>query len=81
MSKRKFAREVAHRIQCTHLLRHFHQFARDSLVSLLGFALPYRLIFAVATLDSLFIYDTQHSGPIVIFAGIHYAAITDIAWY
>lgn len=45
-----------------------------------GFALPYRLVFAVATLDSLIIYDTQRSGPIVIFAGIHYAAITDIAW-
>lgn len=45
-----------------------------------GFALPYRLVFAVATLDSLIIYDTQRSGPIIIFAGIHYAAITDIAW-
>ena len=45
-----------------------------------GFRLPYRLVFALATLDSLFIYDTQHSNPIVIFAGLHYAAITDIAW-
>lgn len=45
-----------------------------------GFALPYRLVFAVATLDSLYVYDTQRSEPIVIFAGIHYAAITDIAW-
>lgn len=43
--------------------------------------MPYRLVFAVATLDSLIIYDTQRCGPIVIFAGIHYAAITDIAWY
>ncbi|KAG0596949.1 hypothetical protein M758_UG298400 [Ceratodon purpureus] len=45
-----------------------------------GFALPYRLVYAVATLDSLIIYDTQRSGPIVVFAGIHYASITDIAW-
>ncbi len=45
-----------------------------------SFSLPYRLVFAVATLDSLFIYDTQHSSPIVIVAGLHYAAITDIAW-
>jgi hypothetical protein len=45
-----------------------------------SFSLPYRLVFAVATLDSLFIYDTQHSSPIVVVAGLHYAAITDIAW-
>jgi hypothetical protein len=45
-----------------------------------SFSLPYRLVFAVATLDSLFIYDTQHSSPIVVCAGLHYAAITDIAW-
>ncbi|CAK9257791.1 unnamed protein product [Sphagnum jensenii] len=45
-----------------------------------SFSLPYRLVFAVATLDSLLIYDTQHSSPIVVVAGLHYAAITDIAW-
>jgi hypothetical protein len=62
-------------------LFNFEQFTRNSLACLLGFVLPYRLVFAVATLDSLIIYDTQRSGPIIIFAGIHYAAITDIAWY
>ncbi|EYU23786.1 hypothetical protein ABFS82_08G094300 [Erythranthe guttata] len=44
------------------------------------FKLPYRLIFAVATLNSLYIYDTESVQPIVIAAGVHYAAITDIAW-
>ncbi|KAG8383807.1 hypothetical protein BUALT_Bualt04G0052200 [Buddleja alternifolia] len=44
------------------------------------FKLPYRLIFAVATLNSLYIYDTENIQPILIVAGIHYAAITDIAW-
>ncbi|KAL0350407.1 UNVERIFIED_CONTAM: Chromatin assembly factor 1 subunit FAS2 [Sesamum radiatum] len=44
------------------------------------FKLPYRLIFAVATLNSLYIYDTESIQPIVIVAGVHYAAITDIAW-
>lgn len=44
------------------------------------FNLPYRLIFAVATLNSLYIYDTESVPPIAIFAGLHYAAITDIAW-
>ncbi|OMO98289.1 hypothetical protein COLO4_14025 [Corchorus olitorius] len=44
------------------------------------FKLPYRLIFAVATLNSLYIYDTESAPPIAVLAGLHYAAITDIAW-
>ncbi|OAE25059.1 hypothetical protein AXG93_1731s1000 [Marchantia polymorpha subsp. ruderalis] len=42
--------------------------------------LPYRLVFAVATLSCVFIYDTQESCPIAIFSGLHYAPITDLAW-
>ncbi|KAK3007256.1 hypothetical protein RJ639_016239 [Escallonia herrerae] len=44
------------------------------------FKLPYCLIFAVATLNSLYIYDTESIQPIAIMAGLHYAAITDISW-
>ncbi|CAL0306657.1 unnamed protein product [Lupinus luteus] len=44
------------------------------------FKLPYRIIFAVATLNSLYIYDTESAPPIAILAGLHYAPITDIAW-
>lgn len=44
------------------------------------FKLPYRLIFAVATLNSLYIYDTESVQPIAVLAGLHYAAITDISW-
>lgn len=44
------------------------------------FKLPHRIVFAVATLDSLYIYDTQSVAPIAILAGLHYAAITDITW-
>lgn len=44
------------------------------------FKLPYRLIFAVATLNSLYVYDTEGIEPIAVLAGLHYAAITDIAW-
>ncbi|KAK7358831.1 hypothetical protein VNO77_00771 [Canavalia gladiata] len=44
------------------------------------FKLPYRIIFAVATLNSLYIYDTESTSPIAILAGLHYAAITDITW-
>ncbi|TXG60425.1 hypothetical protein EZV62_014998 [Acer yangbiense] len=44
------------------------------------FKLPYRIVFAIATLNSLYIYDTESVPPIAIWAGLHYAAITDIAW-
>ncbi|KAK9670581.1 hypothetical protein RND81_13G211100 [Saponaria officinalis] len=44
------------------------------------FKLPYRLIFAVATLNSLYIYDTECVAPLAVLAGLHYAAITDVAW-
>ncbi|MCL7041683.1 hypothetical protein MKW94_006697 [Papaver nudicaule] len=44
------------------------------------FKLPYRYVFAVATLNSLYIYDTESVPPIAVFAGLHYAAITDISW-
>nr|XP_043622526.1 chromatin assembly factor 1 subunit FAS2 [Erigeron canadensis] len=45
-----------------------------------SFKLPYRLIFAIATLNSLYVYDTEGIEPITVLAGLHYAAITDIAW-
>ncbi|MED6196451.1 hypothetical protein PIB30_047668 [Stylosanthes scabra] len=44
------------------------------------FKLPYRIIFAVATLNSVFIYDTESTLPIAVIAGLHYSSITDISW-
>lgn len=44
------------------------------------FKLPYRLVFAIATLNSVYIYDTECVAPIAVLAGLHYAAITDITW-
>ncbi|CAK9162540.1 unnamed protein product [Ilex paraguariensis] len=44
------------------------------------FKLPYRLVFAVATLNSLYVYDTESVQPVAILAGLHYAAVSDIAW-
>jgi chromatin assembly factor 1 subunit B len=42
--------------------------------------LPYKMIFAIGTLDSLFIYDTQDICPKYAITNIHYQPITDIAW-
>jgi len=32
-------------------------------------------------LNSLYVYDTESVPPILVHAGLHYAAITDIAWW
>lgn len=45
------------------------------------FALPYRLIYAVACKESVLLYDTQQSGPLAIVSGLHYDDFTDIAWW
>ncbi|KAL2714347.1 chromatin assembly factor 1 subunit B [Vespula squamosa] len=42
-------------------------------------ALPYRIIFAVATQHSILIYDTQQISPIAVISNIHYTRLTDIA--
>lgn len=44
------------------------------------FDLPYRMVYAVATLDSVYLYDTQQAGPIAMFAGLHWKPFTDLTW-
>ena len=38
------------------------------------------MVFAVAGLDSVLFYDTQHSVPFAFVSNIHYAGITDMTW-
>ena len=44
-------------------------------------SLQYRMVFAVACVDKLMIYDTQQALPIGFVSDIHYSSITDLAWY
>lgn len=44
------------------------------------FDLPYRMIFAVATQDSVIIYDTEHLQPLGLLSNLHYLTITDLSW-
>lgn len=44
------------------------------------FALPYRMLFAVETMDTVTIYDTQQSGPVCMLTKLHYDEFTDMAW-
>ncbi|XP_061082625.1 chromatin assembly factor 1 subunit B [Conger conger] len=42
--------------------------------------LPYRLVFAVASEDSIFLYDTQQSLPFGYVSNIHYHTLSDLTW-
>lgn len=44
------------------------------------FSLPYRYIFAIATEDSVYIYDTQNLTPFAYTTGIHYSNLSDLTW-
>ena len=44
-------------------------------------SLQYRMVYAVASLDSVLLYDTQHRAPFGFVSNIHYAGITDLTWY
>ena len=38
------------------------------------------MVYAVASLDAITFYDTQHKYPIGYCANMHYASLTDISW-
>ncbi|XP_007423390.1 chromatin assembly factor 1 subunit B [Python bivittatus] len=42
--------------------------------------LPYRLVFAVASEDSVLFYDTQQTFPFGYVSNIHYHTLSDISW-
>jgi chromatin assembly factor 1 subunit B len=46
----------------------------------MAFTLPYRMIYAVATEDSVLMYDTQQQTPLCVVSNLHCATFTDLAW-
>ena len=42
--------------------------------------LPFRVLFAVCTTDTVAVYDSSSDAPVAFVGGLHYAAITDAAW-
>ncbi|XP_053675533.1 chromatin assembly factor 1 subunit B [Anopheles nili] len=42
--------------------------------------LPYRMVFAVATKSSVYLYDTQQATPFAVISNIHYTRLTDMSW-
>ncbi|KAI9748571.1 MAG: hypothetical protein M4579_007186 [Chaenotheca gracillima] len=45
-----------------------------------AFALPYRIVYAVATQDAILVYDTQQQTPLCIVSNLHFATFTDLTW-
>jgi chromatin assembly factor 1 subunit B len=45
-----------------------------------AFALPYRMIYAVATQDAVFVYDTQQTLPLCVVSNLHFATFSDLSW-
>ncbi|KAI5859653.1 WD40 repeat-like protein [Durotheca rogersii] len=43
-------------------------------------ALPYRMVYAVATQDSVLLYDTQQTTPLCVVSNLHLATFTDLTW-
>ena len=46
------------------------------------FDLPYKMVWAVATMDSVMLYDTSGQAPFAVLGSLHpdRAPITDLAW-
>ncbi|PSS08882.1 hypothetical protein PHLCEN_2v3449 [Hermanssonia centrifuga] len=44
------------------------------------FALPYRMLYAVATMDTIAIHDSQQAGPVCLLTKLHYDEFTDMSW-
>ncbi|MCJ1306475.1 hypothetical protein MMC25_000118 [Agyrium rufum] len=45
-----------------------------------AFALPYRIVYAVATQDAVLVYDTQQKPPLCVISNLHFATFTDLTW-
>lgn len=45
-----------------------------------AFVLPYRIVYAVVTQDTVLIYDTQQQTPLAVVSNLHYTTFTDITW-
>lgn len=43
-------------------------------------SLPYRIVYATASQDTVCIFDTTQLNPIAMFTNLHYGTLTDIAW-
>ena len=55
-------------------------FKKDPKINASLFDVPYCMVFALATIDSVIIYSTQRLTPMFIVGNVHYAMLSDISW-
>ena len=54
--------------------------AKDAKNTFKLFDIDYRLVFAIATVSGIFIYDTEHEHPIAALQDAHYSTLTDLSF-
>lgn len=67
-------------VRCCPILFELRQAEGDGKSAKSIFKLPYRMVFSVATIDSILLYDTQQAAPFGYITNIHYATLTDLTW-
>ncbi|XP_022232073.2 LOW QUALITY PROTEIN: chromatin assembly factor 1 subunit B [Drosophila obscura] len=73
-----FPQEYAVAVRCSPVLYCLRPYNVDKNPPVIS--LPYRMIYAVATKNSVFFYDTQQPVPFAIVSNIHYTRLTDLTW-
>ncbi|XP_016927742.3 chromatin assembly factor 1 subunit B [Drosophila suzukii] len=73
-----FPNEYAVAVRCSPVLYRLRPYNAEKNPPIIS--LPYRMIYAVATKNAVFFYDTQQSVPFAIISKIHYSRLTDLAW-
>ncbi|XP_017054372.2 chromatin assembly factor 1 subunit B [Drosophila ficusphila] len=73
-----FPNEYAVAVRCSPVLYRLRPYNAEKNPPIIK--LPYRMIYAVATKNSVFFYDTQQSVPFAIVSNIHYSRLTDLTW-
>ncbi|KAH8401087.1 hypothetical protein KR009_003004 [Drosophila setifemur] len=73
-----FPHEYAVAVRCSPVLYRLRPYNAEKNPPII--TLPYRMIYAVATKNSVFFYDTQQPVPFAIVSNIHYTRLTDLTW-
>ncbi|XP_017077794.1 chromatin assembly factor 1 subunit B [Drosophila eugracilis] len=73
-----FPNEYAVAVRCSPVLYRLRPYNEEKNPPII--TLPYRMIYAVATKNSVFFYDTQQPVPFAIVSNIHYTRLTDLTW-
>lgn len=65
-------------LRCSPVL-YEHRADADAPATWMG-GLPYRVLWAAVTLDSLIVYDSSQQAPLLVASNAHFAPLTDVAW-